>query len=384
MRRHIAARHLDDFNREFQVQIRIFPKYIAKLLLPYMALAAAVFTAVLFMNHFARLLTEAVKYGAPFGWVFFSMAQLAPSMLALSLPMSFQLAVLLTLGLLSERGELMALRAAGFSFRQISWPAGIAAILLCTLLLWLNNFASPAGYRRFADSSRAVQHNISKLNMEPRTIVQIGQWRFYADSVDQASGALGQVLLYRYPEPDDPNGWTLRITAPTGHYSMGNGFGLELFGGEMQRVDSNDAEKVVLADFKKYSVLIPLGAAAGQRNISLDEMSTPQIISGSGDPKLTEQRAAEYRLEAAMRLAMSFSPLMFFWISCPLAFSMTSRNRAAAMGVSILILFVFYGLTAASMALGRREHALAWWSPWMPDALGMLAGFFLWRRAARN
>ncbi len=368
------------------MQIRIFPKYVAGLLLPYLALASGIFTAVLFMNNFARLLTEAVKYGAPMGWVFFSMAQLMPSMLALSLPMAFQLAVLLTLGILSERGEILALRAAGFSFRQIAWPLGAAAVVLCGLLLWLNNFASPAGYRRFADSSSALQQNISKLNMEQRTVVQIGQWRFYADRVDSASGALEQVLLYHYPAADDANGWTLRISAPAGHYYVkpDKGFGLELYDGEMQRVDSSNAVSVVLAGFKKYSVVIPLGNSKTARNISLNELSTPQIITGSRDGSLPEQRAAEYKVEAALRLALALSPLMFFWISCPLAFSLSPRNRAWAMGLSILILFVFYGLTAGAVSLGRRVHLLAWWAPWLPNLTGLAAGFFLWRRAARN
>ncbi|MDD2773064.1 MAG: LptF/LptG family permease [Elusimicrobiales bacterium] len=369
------------------MRIRIFPRYIIRLLLPYLALAAGIFTAVLCMNQFARVLGEAIKIGAPLGWVFYAMSQLTPGMLALGAPMAYQLAVLLTLGLLSERGELLALRAAGFSFWQMAWPPGLVALALCGALLWLNNFASPACFRRFMDSRYALAGRISNLRVEPKTVVNVGQWRFYADTVED-DGALEQVMLFRYPQgAEGRENWTLRVSAPRGTFAIvpSQGLVLDLEDGEMQKVDPADPSRVIMARFGEYSVAIPLvSPGQGARDISLNELSTPEIIRGIKHAELTEQRRAEYKVEAATRLAVALSPLVFFWLSCPLGIGLASRSRAAAMVLSVGILFAFYGATASGISLGRKLHALSWWAPWLADALGLLAGFFFWRRAVRG
>ncbi|MFA5937682.1 MAG: LptF/LptG family permease, partial [Candidatus Paceibacterota bacterium] len=126
-----------------------------------------------------------------------------------------------------------------------------------------------------------------------------------------------------------------------------------------------------------------LSAARGTRDISLNELSTPEIIQGIKSGALVEQRRAEYKVEASTRLAIALSPLVFFWLSCPLGIGLTSRSRATAMVLSVGILFAFYGATASGISLGRKLQSMAWWTPWLADALGAFFGALLWRRAAR-
>ncbi|MFA5161062.1 MAG: LptF/LptG family permease [Elusimicrobiales bacterium] len=364
----------------------IIPRYILRLVLPYLALSAAVFYAVLFMNQFARVMGEAVKIGAPAGWIFYSMAQLAPGMLAMSLPMAFQTALLLAMGLMAERGELLALRAAGFSFRQITWPFGAASLALCGAMLWLNNFAAPEGFRRFRESGYAVSAKIKSLRIEPKTMLHIGQWQFYAAEADAATGALERVLLFKYPSGSGKANWTMRVSAPRGHYAVSpSGLLLELYDGEMQRVCAGDSSRTIIAEYGSYGVSIPPEAKLENRSVSLTEMSTPEIARGAASPQLTQRRRAEYRAEAAARLALTLSPLVFFCLGCPLAFAVTPKNRAWAMVLSIAILFGFYAATACGVNLGRRSDGpAAWWWPWLPDALGMAAGAALWIKTARR
>ena len=116
------------------MRIGIFTKYIAKSLLAFFIGVLGVLTFVIFMNQFIRILDMAMTYGTSFGWVVSSLLNVLPNVFCLSAPMAFQISILLTLTNMSEHGELIALRAAGFSFKEIIRPLFICAVALTVVL----------------------------------------------------------------------------------------------------------------------------------------------------------------------------------------------------------------------------------------------------------
>jgi len=315
-------------------------------------------------------------------WVFYSLLQLMPSVLALSVPMAYQLALLLALASLSERGELLALRASGFSFKQLAWPAAVFAAVLCAALLWVNNFAGPLGFRRFGQSQRFMAEQLSKLRLESGTFMTLGNWRLYADEADAETGSLKKVHLFR--SAAGGSDWTLRVSAPTGKYSVSakKGFGLTLYGGEFQRADKLDPNRLVMAKFSEYSVFIPFGGGS-ERSLYLSEMTTPQILAGIRAGGLSVSRESEYKTAASSRLAVAFSPLVFFWVSAPLGFGLSRRGRGWAMVMSLAVLFAFYGALACGQSVGKQLPWLSWWGAGLADLAGLAAGFALWKKNVR-
>src|SRR5688500_5133901 len=97
----------------------ILSRYLVRSYLPVFLLCLDVFLFVLLMSYFLRLFNLAVMKGISLGWIFYCFSRLLPYFMSLALPMAFLVALLLSLGQLSESGELMALRSSGFSFREI-------------------------------------------------------------------------------------------------------------------------------------------------------------------------------------------------------------------------------------------------------------------------
>ncbi|MDD4004645.1 MAG: LptF/LptG family permease, partial [Elusimicrobiaceae bacterium] len=178
---------------------RTFPRYLIATMLPYLGFALVIFSAVLFMNQFSRIFNTAVMIGASFGWILYGMSYLLPMVFSLSVPMAFQLALLLTLTGLNEQGELLALRAAGFSVRQIVWPLFAFSVLIMGLLLWVNNWVSPTGFAKFQNSQHMMAESITRLRLEPKAFLNIGDWRLYSEAVDNQRGRLEDVHLFRSP-----------------------------------------------------------------------------------------------------------------------------------------------------------------------------------------
>lgn len=367
------------------MKVRILPKYLLSTLVPYLAVATGILSAVIFMNQFVRVFNTAIMLGASLGWVSYSLVQMLPGVLGLSLPMAFQLAVLLTLASFSERGEIMALRAAGFSFLQIVWPVGLCALLLSSGLIWLNHWESPHAYRRFQEARFRLAASITEVKVEPGSFTNIGEWRLYAEQADQNRGTASGVHLFKYEE-EGSEAWAMRISAPRGRFSVlpGKGLNLDMWDGQFQRTDPKDPTAMIVADFKEYSVFIPFMGKQKAREYYLTEMTTPEVFAGIAAKQLRPQREAEYKVEASTRMAMALSPLLFFWISCPLGLSMAKRNRAWGLMLSIGILFIFYGAMASGIGIGRRVFWLSWWAPFLPDVIAAGVGAFLWRSRLKS
>src|SRR3989304_5927759 len=113
----------------------ILPRYFLRVFLPVFLLCLAVFAGVLLMNHFLKLFNLAVMKGISPLWIASCFARLLPFVLSVALPMAYLVALLITLGRLSESGEVLALRASGFSFREITWPFLAVGALLSAFLL---------------------------------------------------------------------------------------------------------------------------------------------------------------------------------------------------------------------------------------------------------
>ena len=166
------------------MRIGIFTKYIAKTLITFFLAVVSILTLVIFMNYFIRVVNMAMAYGTGMGWVISSLANVLPTVFSLSAPMAFQIAVLLTLTNMSEHGELIALRAAGFSFREIIRPLLVCAVGLAALLVFVGNWGAPRSYKNFLDRRDEARSKITKVTLEPKMFINLGEWDLYLEELD--------------------------------------------------------------------------------------------------------------------------------------------------------------------------------------------------------
>lgn len=356
----------------------IIARYQFRLFFPLFGLCLGVGTSVLLMNHFLRLLNVAVLKGISPLWIVSCFARLLPSFASLAVPMAFLVALLLVLGMLSESGEVTALRSSGFSFRDILWPFGALAIAFSALLFYVNHKASPDGFHSFKKSYEGALRQVSAVDLEPRTFVQLGDWKLFAQSADSGTGRLGGVYLVRYRGKDSG----LRVEAPEGRMSIdkGRGLTLRLERGTLQ-LPAREPAWLVTASFDEYRLFMPFAAAVpADRRLDIQELSTRRLRERLLDSALDLEHRKEYVTEAAVRSAAAASPFVLFWLACPLGLRLDKRAKTRGFALSLLVLFFYYGLLALGISLGRRNLDLAPWAPWLPNVAGLLAASRLWTR----
>lgn len=356
----------------------VLSRYLLGQYLQPFALCLGSFLAVLLMNYFLRLFNVAVTKGIAVSWIFLCFAKLSPYFLSLALPMAFLVALLLTLGQLSESGEVMALRASGYSFKELLKPYFAVALCLTAGLVFVNHWASPWGFHAFRESYADAVAQVSRLDFEPRALTRLGDWEFLAEGVEPEDGRLSGVRLVKRQ-----GGYArLRIAAPSGQALLlpRKGLRMDLNDGQLAW-PNEDPTSHTTAAFRRSELFIPFSDSdRALREREIQEYTTPELRARAADPAVAVQRRREYATEAGLRGAGAFAPLALFLVACPLGLSLERRAKAAGFALSLGVLFAYYGLLAVGMGLGRRGGELAAYAPWLANIGALAAAGFLWRR----
>ena len=360
------------------MHLSIFTKYIAKSLLTLFAGVLGILIFVIFMNHFIRVMNMAMNYGTSWAWVASSLLNLVPDVFCLSAPMAFQIAILLTLTGMSEQGELIALRAAGFSFKEIVRPLAGCAVILSVILVIMSNWITPRSYQRVLNLRTEARSKITKVNLEPRTFLDLGEWQLYVEELDPKTNEARQIQLIR---KNDTGAQSTTVNARSGRVVLtDNAIGLELHNGQMQRLDDKDPSAFIAANFDDYLVHISLFRAK-TRDLRVGEMTTTKLLRRLRTVPLDKATRNEYRTEISMRNVLALSPLILLLVSCPIGFSLGKRtNKGWGMLLSVVIIFSFYLLMTLGISVGKKVGWLAYPGPWLPVFVGAWVGRVLWKK----
>lgn len=358
--------------------MQILPRYLLRRFFPAFGAGLALFLGVLLMNQFLRLFTTAMMKGLPPWWIAACFARLLPSFASLAVPMAFLVAAMVTLGQLADAGEVMALRASGFSFYEIARPFFWAAVALSALLLLVNHKTGPQGFHSFRNRTSEASEKLAKIELRPGAFMPLGPWRLYARGADARTGTLEGVYLVRPGERE-----SVRVNAERGRIVLepGRGVDLRLEDGQLQ-LPNQDPERYTSGRFERYNVYLPLSRPPAPREPDIQEMTTAQLRACAADASVPRDRRLEYVVEAAARSAGALSPFVFFWIAAPLGLGLRRRARGADFAASLGVMFAFYGLFVVGVSLGRRHDLLAPAAPWLADCVGLATGVWLTRRSA--
>ncbi len=366
------------FVRIKYMRIGIFTKYIAKSLLTFFLGVLGILTFVIFMNQFIRILDMAMTYGTSWGWVASSLLNVLPDVFCLSAPMAFQIAILLTLTNMSEHGELIALRAAGFSFKEIIRPLLICAISLSVILVIMSNWFTPRSYKRLLDRRAEARSKITKVNLEPQTFLNLGEWDLYLENLDKSTDVARQIHLIKR---NDEGALSTKVNAASGKVILSDtAIGLQLEDGQMQRLDEKDPTSFIAANFDEYVMSISL-LKEQYRRLRVGEMSSTKLLRRMRQLPLDPETINEYRTEISMRNVLALSPIVLLFVSCPIGFSLGKRtNKGWGMLCSVIIIFTFYLLMTLGLSLGKKYGWIAYPGPWLPIIAGIFAAKYLWKK----
>lgn len=358
--------------------MRITRKYLLGEMTGPFLVGVGSFTVIILLQQFSRLADLVIAKGVPTPLVGRLLLSLIPPFFEITLPASLLLAALLGLGRLAADSETTALSAAGVGMRGVAIPVLVASVITSAAVLLTGWHGVPWGYRETQRTLARIVSERAGAGASGRVFREITpEVLMYPDRVSPDGQRMSGVFLSFRPVGDDP----LLVFAREGRFvpAAGDGvIGLELSDGTIHG-EPTGKPLYRVASFGRMLFRIPLEASSVRGGNDPKGMTLPEL---SRKIDATEGRGANatYRYHFHRRLSLAVCCLSFGLLAIPLGFSLRSRGKSSAVGITVALFLVYYLFVAAAGAVEKRSGPGMIALLWAPNALGLsLAAWILWR-----
>jgi LPS export ABC transporter permease LptG/LPS export ABC transporter permease LptF len=360
--------------------MRTIDRYILRQLAWPFSLGLTVFTFLLIVPELMKYAEDYISKGVPLWVVGQLIVTLLPFSLALTIPMSVLLALLVAFGRLSADREFVALQACGVSLYRLFRPVALVAVTSCLATAYVYMVLIPVGNQTFREITFNIVASSAENEVKPRVFFDgfpnvviyarelppTGGWDgvFIADNRAGEGSSVylarhGRAVVNREAKTVEMvlEDWTRHEADPSGEYRV--------FRGAHMVLNLNPAG------------MFPAGGVAK----GLREMSVPELRARIDSMREAGVSPHTEVFELHKRYSIPAACLVFGLIG--LALGATNRRDAklASFVLGIGVIFAYYLLLWFGQSLVKGQRIPSPIAAWLPNlvlgALGVV--LFRWR-----
>ncbi len=358
-------------------------RYIVSVFAQVLAVTVVASIGVFIVSDFTQLADEMIRNSVPLGVFLQYYPYLSLQVFYENAPVLVLVTTLITFGLLSQRNEVVAAKALGFSLFRLAVPALIAAAGVSVLCTALETSVLPAS------NARTVQLRDTIHGEERRGGSQLGgdpRWRF----APEADGG-GYIYNYRHYDADRATLRRLQVFRFDAEhrlvrrlYAAAARHVPDAHGGRWELLDAwvREFDGLTITDSRRF---------AGPRPIDLRE---PPEFFGT-EVKLAEQMnraelrrhvdqlvaagtdVSELRMQLHHRTAMPFVNLVMALVALPFAFRLGRQGALYGIGIAIVLGLVYYMVIGIFTTLGQSDTLPPLIAAWSPNVLFAVLALYL-------
>ncbi len=370
-------------------RLPLLDAYILRELVAPFAFAFGTYLLFWFVNIFFVAADYIINAHAPvflvLRFLFFRVPQSTP----FAFPFACLFASLLGFGRLAQDNEINALRTSGVSFLRICATPLLFGLAMFGLSYYVNETLSPKSIELSTRTFYQIVYHTAELPIVPQFFRKDDATGnvFYVANVESDKRTMDDVMIFQNATTSPfrtvidaqkaiVDGQTLRLLharvtkfKPTGEvdgWTVNPEMDIGLPVGETvdQFINTTTSDPNI-ADSKQLKGQIAAMQATGQGGQALDTL----------------------KLSLAQKIAFPFAAFISVLIALPIAAKLGKRGASLGKGLgvalSILLLFVYYLLMSAFMALGRNDAFNPYLAAWMPNIIMGTAGSVLFWRVER-
>lgn len=371
-------------------------RYVTLELLPPLLAGTLLFTAILSFGYF--FISSQWLQGVPVALVGQWIAYQVPDTLVKVLPMAVVLMTVVAFGRMSTERELVAVQSGGISLGRVARPAGVVALLVTALSVWLSLWVAP----RLNVETRGLYWDVltgAGLSQLSGKTVDLGDGvTLFMRGYDPATRELQGVRLERWESGNTRLGTLTFADRATFENRV-----LTLRGYRVFRVDFGAAARLPGAAQNPLTLpgtvaqTFPAIRSGGTLRVDTglsrtetlatyadavgaDAQGWPELMASLTKPgvKAAERDAARVTLNR--KLALPFANLVLALAALPFALRY-GRTLGVALGLALLLAVAYYllfflGLTLAPLLPGQPEAGV-----WLANVVFAALGLTLLRRA---
>jgi LPS export ABC transporter permease LptF/LPS export ABC transporter permease LptG len=366
--------------------MRIIDRYVVREVIPPFLIALLVFTFVLIIPFIIELAEQMIAKGVPAGTILRLTATLLPQALALTIPMSLLIGLLVGLGRLSADREIVVMMACGISSYRLLQPVLVFAVVCWGLTSWVMLKAMPDGNQRYREITQEIVMDRAEGEVRPRV--------FFED--------FPNLVLYVREVPLNGKGWVDVLAADTSNTSQPIIYlakrGRMVIDREAQtihmvledgtrhttKVDDPTAYEVLRFDstivsLDPSSVFPRTGPQRGERELAVEELSAL-----AADMRAAGQSPHNPIMEIHKKFSVPFACFVFTILGVALGASHRKDGKLAAFVLGIAVIFAYYVIMFTGQSLTKGFWIPPWLAMWLPNLLLGGAGVVLLVHRARS
>ncbi len=297
-----------------------------------------------------------------------------PAIVVITFPVAFLFATLLATGRLGRDSEVTALRACGTSFRRLTIPIMIGAVLVSLAGFWVNDEVVPRANRGVVDLVRTIMLRQSKPVFKDNVFFKGKDNRyFYIKQVDQRTNIMYDIMIF-----DRTGDLPVVITAKEGTWS---GTEWHLTNGVIQRYGTSDFVQTE-QPFSNYEVTVDTNPETffTQGDLSPQEQNSRQLKDQIETMKTGGVDTKALEVDYYLKFSLPFATFFVALLAAPLGLKFARLGAFIGVALTIALVFVYYIVMSIARSMGNAGMIDPITAAWIHNYLfGVVGAFLLWR-----
>ncbi|SDL15746.1 LptF/LptG family permease [Halarsenatibacter silvermanii] len=307
-----------------------------------------------------------------------------PQIIVYTFPMAALLSTILGYSRLTGDNEIIALRAGGFSITRLVVPALLIGLTASLGAIAINEYVVPRANYRYArhvhriETGEELPRSQSDFFLTPLDPDHDGpDFVLYASYFNADTGEMTGVILQEFQE-GRPHSLIEAESAiwrnEDWHFHRGRMFELR------------PGERIPQLDFDEYVIKADIGdpEAMAELDRDPDEMNQRELAAHIEALRAQGDEALEERVLWHQNFAIPFASFIFTLMAAPLGLRQhRGGSSATGMGLSVIIIFIYYGMMTLGDALGSQGTLPPWLGAWWQNLIFLFLGLIMLYRARK-
>ena len=368
--------------------MKILRNYILRDFFAVFIFSLLILTLVMLMGNMMRISDMVIRKGVNIFDALKMVSYFVPLLLRYTIPLSFLLGILLSMGRLISDNEIIAIRVAGVPLTKVLNMFLLIGVAFSLFLFILNDKIIPELHYNYRSQMKNIySKNVSAL-IEPGTFLE--NFEGYILYVgDKNENKLKDVFIYEVNQ----KGGASRVTfAKRGEFIVeGDMMNIKLEDGFRDETVSGDSMQVYRLNFKVWFTKIPIQKKNETKinkktsDMKLSELNQKirQLQRLGIDPR-KEESALELVKEVHERISLSFSVISFIILGFGISLVVKHREKSVNFGIAFFTAGLYYLLLILGETLVQYRLVIPSLGMWLPNIVIILIGAYFLRKNAHS
>lgn len=307
-----------------------------------------------------------------------------PATFAITIPMGVLTAILITWGRLSANNEITAIKAVGISLNSLICLAISLGLLFFLLNVLLNDTFLPRSNYAYKNLYYQIVQKKPTVSIEEQVFAEIDGKEVYVNKIDNKKNIMKGIYLYEKIREEDGDVLFRYIFAKEGCWKKNIGDKdrdkvLILKDGTIHQTLEKEQEKYHIMRFNTHEIVFKSQEKTyhGEYCKGLREMTSKELREKIKEYKKRNIDINLFLVELYKKVSIPFACVVFTLIGTPLGLLTKKSGKSIGLGLSILIIFIYYLFLVCGETLGKKGLLTPLFSMWLPNIVLGVVGIIL-------